>query len=263
MAGRLGSAMASGPAVACTKTLLTVFNFIFWISGIAVLALGIWTKVELHVYMELSTVYFRDAPYILIGVGAVIVLVGSFGCCCTFKGHSILLYMYGVFLVIVFAVELACGAAGFIYKAKLEKGFSDGLKDGLNTYGTDNDITKAFDGLQENLHCCGKDGYTDWFTSKWEETVKTANKTHLVPTSCCHGDKTKCVNYNLPEVITANTTLDINTQGCYHTVTEFMQKNMAMIGGVALGISFFQLIGALLSCCLARNLNKSKYEQVQ
>lgn len=65
----------------------------FQLSGIAILALGIWTKVDLHVYVELSTVYYKEAPYILIGVGAVIVLVGSLGCCCTFKGKSVLLYL--------------------------------------------------------------------------------------------------------------------------------------------------------------------------
>ena len=43
--------------------------------------------------MQLSTIYFEDAPYILIGVGAGIVVFGSFGCCCTFKGNSVLLYM--------------------------------------------------------------------------------------------------------------------------------------------------------------------------
>ena len=30
-------------------------------------------------------------------------------------------------------------------------------------------------------------------------------------------------------------------QGCYNVVTDFMKKNMAMIGGVILGVSFFQV----------------------
>lgn len=74
----------------------TVEHYFLQISGIAVLALGIWAKVELYIYMELSTVYYEEAPYILIGVGAVIVLIGSFGCCCTVKGHSVLLYMVNI-----------------------------------------------------------------------------------------------------------------------------------------------------------------------
>lgn len=62
-------------------------------TGIAILALGIWTKVDLYKYMELSAIYYKDSPWILIAVGALIVIVGSFGCCCTFKGNVMLLYL--------------------------------------------------------------------------------------------------------------------------------------------------------------------------
>ncbi|XP_053404217.1 tetraspanin-7-like [Mercenaria mercenaria] len=258
--GRISSTLSSGPAVALTKTILTIFNFIFWISGIAILALGIWAKVELYIYMELSTVYYKEAPYILIGVGAVIVLVGSFGCCCTFKGHSVLLYMYACFLVLVFVVELSAGVAGFVYKSKLEAGFKEGLGTALTQYNKDAKMLKAFDGLQHNLHCCGKNKYQDWFDTPWEEQQK--NLTRVVPKSCCRVDQSKCKHYDLP-ADSKNQTLDIYTKGCYDTVTGFMRKNMALIGGVALGISFFQLLGAVLACCLAKNINKSKYEQVK
>lgn len=260
MAGRIQSAMTSAPAVAFTKTILTVFNFIFWITGIAILALGIWTKVELYIYMELSTVYYKEAPYIMIAVGAFIVLVGSFGCCCTVKGQSVLLYMYSVFLILVFIAELSVGAAGFIYRNKINQGFSEGLSQALPKYGTDQEKTKAFDGLQHELKCCGSYNYTDWFSTPWEKTETKGNKTKVVPKSCCRGNQEKCINFNLKNT---NATSDIYTDGCYPVVTGFMRKNMALIGGVALGVSFFQLLGAALACCLAKNINKSKYEQVQ
>ncbi|WAR28436.1 TSN7-like protein [Mya arenaria] len=233
--GRFSSAMSSGPAVALTKSILTIFNFIFWISGIAILAVGIWAKVQLYIYMELSTVYYKEAPYILIGVGAVIVLVGSFGCCCTFKGNACLLYMYSVFLVLVFIVELSTGAAGFIYKKKLSSGFEDGLAIALNHYDSDKGKTEALDGLQHNLHCCGRHKYQDWFTTPWEEKQKKVNVTNIVPKSCCRGKQAECKNTNLPGNATTNSTLDIYTE----------------------------LFGALLACCLAKNINKAKYEQVQ
>ena len=59
----------------------------------AVLALGIWMKVELYLYMELTDVYYSEAPYVLIGVGAGIIIIGSLGCCCTVKGTPFLLYV--------------------------------------------------------------------------------------------------------------------------------------------------------------------------
>jgi len=64
-----------------------------------VLALGIWMKIELHVYAELTTVYYDAAPYILIAVGCVIIVVGFFGCLCTVKGFPALLYIVSFFSV--------------------------------------------------------------------------------------------------------------------------------------------------------------------
>ena len=63
------------------------------VSGLAILAVGVQMKVKLHVYVELTTVYYDAAPYILIGVGCAIVLVGFLGCLCTVKGFPALLYI--------------------------------------------------------------------------------------------------------------------------------------------------------------------------
>ncbi|XP_076097021.1 tetraspanin-7-like [Mytilus galloprovincialis] len=256
MTGKMGSTMATGPAVACMKTLLMVFNFLFWITGIAILALGIWTKVDLYKYMELSSIYYKESPYILIGVGVAIVVVGSLGCCCTIKGNTILLYTYAAFLIVIFVVMLSTGAAGFAYKGKLEKGFRDGLKNALNQYGNDTEISTGMDDLQQKLKCCGSMDYTDWFSTSFAGGEKK------VPTSCCKDGKSTCQHTNLPDNPPTNATMEIYTQGCYGTVLDFMQGNMGVIGGVALGISFLQLFGALFACCLAKNINKSKYEQV-
>lgn len=70
-----------------------------------ILAIGIWTKVDLYKYLELSSIYQPEAPYVLIGVGAVIVLIGSLGCCCTIKGHSFLLYMVRVTVTYAWSVR--------------------------------------------------------------------------------------------------------------------------------------------------------------
>lgn len=50
-------------------------------------------EVELYKYMELSTEFSGTAPYVLIGIGALIVLMGTLACCCTVKGQPVLLYV--------------------------------------------------------------------------------------------------------------------------------------------------------------------------
>ena len=50
-------------------------------------------KVQLYIYMELTSIYYKEAPYVLMGVGGGIVLIGSLGCLCTAKGNSCFLYL--------------------------------------------------------------------------------------------------------------------------------------------------------------------------
>ncbi|CAG5118571.1 unnamed protein product, partial [Candidula unifasciata] len=200
--GRVDSALSTAPVVTCMKTLMMVFNFIFWVTGIVILAIGIWTKVDLYKYLELSSIYQPEAPYVLIGVGAVIVLIGSLGCCCTIKGHSFLLHMFAGFLFIIFIVELSAGIAMLIYRGKLV--------------------------------CCGIDNYTDWFNTPYSR----AQEEKSVPESCCRVSVRECHHIGLSG---GNATVeDIYTQGCHKFVVNFINGNMGPIGGVALGISFFQ-----------------------
>ncbi|BFZ00422.1 hypothetical protein BsWGS_03461 [Bradybaena similaris] len=256
--GRVDSALSTAPVVTCMKTLMMVFNFIFWVTGIVILAIGIWTKVDLYKYLELSSIYQPEAPYILIGVGAVIVLIGSLGCCCTIKGHSFLLHMFAGFLFIIFVVELSAGIALLIYRGKLERGFKEGLTNALQKYDEkgEGEITNALDELQEKLVCCGIDNYTDWFNTPYSR----AQGEKSVPESCCRVSVKECRHIG---VSGGNaTTEDIYTQGCHKFVVNFINGNMGPIGGVALGISFFQVLGAVLAFCLAKSINKAKYEQV-
>jgi tetraspanin-7 len=229
------------------KLLLTVFNVIFWVSGIAILALGIWMKYELYMYMELTTVYYDAAPYILIGVGSGIVVIGSFGCMCTIKGHGCLLYVFSLILMLVFIVELATAISAFVYKAKLSDGFKEGLSAAMTNYSTEHEKKVAVDGIQSMLKCCGSANYEDWYKIDWSGT----GIEYKVPQSCCSikgCDGTKVE--------------DIYTEGCFRKLSSFMESNFLMIGGIAIGFAFLQLFGALLACCLAKNINHAKYEQM-
>ncbi|XP_024604778.1 CD151 antigen-like [Neophocaena asiaeorientalis asiaeorientalis] len=76
----------------CLKYLLFTFNCCFWLAGLAVMAVGIWTLALKSDYISLlaSGTYLATA-YILVVAGAVVMVTGVLGCCATFKERRDLL----------------------------------------------------------------------------------------------------------------------------------------------------------------------------
>lgn len=65
------------------------FCFVFFCSqftGVILLAVGVWGKVSLESYLLLASDVSTNAPYVLIGTGAIIVIFGLFGCFATCRG---------------------------------------------------------------------------------------------------------------------------------------------------------------------------------
>lgn len=247
----------STAAVTCIKVLLTVFNVVILVSGLAVLAVGyLMTRglaLRLHVYTELTSDCCRyTAVYILIAVGCLILIVALLGCLCTFKGFPALLYIFSVFLMLIFIVELATAISAFIYYAKLSDGVKASLADVINNYATAKQNKKdAVDYIQIALKCCGNDSYRDWYDVDW-----SGNGTvQAVPRSCCN---TMQAFYQCD----VSSTDDIYTDGCLTKLLSFMESKFLMIGGIAIGYSFLQLFGVLLTCCLAKYISRAKYDEV-
>ncbi|KAJ8952280.1 hypothetical protein NQ318_007448 [Aromia moschata] len=239
----MGKHLQTVAAMACMKSLLMVFNFIFWVTGIAILAIGIWMEVELYKYMEMSTEFSGTAPYVLIGIGSLIILIGSLACCCTVKGQPVLLYVYGAYLAMMFVMELGAGVSIYAYRTKLTEGFDKGLTQAMINYRNDSaHLAADFDRMQQTLHCCGNHMPSDWLD---------LTPSLPIPPSCCI--KKDC-DVALPS--------EIYSQGCYEKVTEFLYGNIGIVAGAAVGVAFFPLIGVVLSCCLASIVNKAKYEQM-
>ncbi|PSN47126.1 hypothetical protein C0J52_14495 [Blattella germanica] len=76
--------MVSG-GMSCVKYLLFVFNLIFLITGIAILAIGGIIQDFYSDYSDLLHGKFFVAPVLLLVVGVIIFIVAFFGCCGAIK----------------------------------------------------------------------------------------------------------------------------------------------------------------------------------
>uniref|UniRef100_A0A8C8S5S1 Uncharacterized protein n=1 Tax=Pelusios castaneus TaxID=367368 RepID=A0A8C8S5S1_9SAUR len=78
--------METKPVITCLKTLLIIYSFVFWITGVILLAVGVWGKLTLGTYISLIAENSTNAPYVLIGTGTTIIVFGLFGCFATCRG---------------------------------------------------------------------------------------------------------------------------------------------------------------------------------
>ncbi|XP_049895348.1 tetraspanin-2a [Epinephelus moara] len=207
----------------CVKYLLFVFNFIFWLSGLLVLAVGLWLRfdpdtVELLTDDSAPDTFFI-AVYILLGAGGLMMIVGFFGCFGAVRESQCLLASFFACLLIIFGAEIAAGVFGFINKEQIveevQKFYRNSVADVTNPNGTAIAII-----YQKTLNCCEGS-----ISDTTVEPCKDAED----------GEKTK---------------------DCLAAITEFFNEKLHIIGYIGIGIAGVMIIGMIFSmvlCCAIRN----------
>ncbi|XP_055366560.1 tetraspanin-2-like isoform X1 [Betta splendens] len=224
----------------CVKYLLFVFNFIFWLMGSFVLAVGLWLRFDPETVSLLNGDKAPDTffigVYILIGAGGLVMLVGFFGCCgavresqcllgsvrrhapsfTAFSPHHEGLHSPSPFfpqffacLLIIFGAEVAAGVFGFLNKDKIIEDVQNFYK---TTYSENNNGTLIIS-YQKTLNCCG---------------------TAATP---CPDAQPK-------------------TKDCEVGIKDFFNSKLYIIGYVGIGIAGVMIIGMIFSmvlCCAIRN----------
>uniref|UniRef100_A0A914Z0J1 Tetraspanin n=1 Tax=Panagrolaimus superbus TaxID=310955 RepID=A0A914Z0J1_9BILA len=145
------------------------------ILGWASLAVGIWLYIEKNSYSLLapSSYSAMSAAGLCISTGLMVIIVAVVGC-------------LGYFCVVclLIGIQLITGIMGTFYEDAVRHRVKYALYTTIDKTNTAknypiNKIAITWDEMQEALHCCGVEGYRDWFHSiRWK-------KNEFVPDSCC------------------------------------------------------------------------------
>ncbi|XP_026566939.1 CD63 antigen [Pseudonaja textilis] len=228
----------------CIKYLVFFFNFIFWLCGIALIALGIFVQIELKDTLVMTgPASASAAPIVILSVGVIVFFISFFGCCGAAKENYCMITTFAILLTLIFLVEIAAAIAGYIFKDKVRTVIENEIQEEMNNYNRSLDVKKTLDNLQKKYSCCGVASYTDWFNVTKPEPGK-------VPASCCK-NSTDC---------TKNPTRD-NTyeEGCVKKIELWLRNHIVIVAAVALGIAFFEILGIIFACCLMKGI-RSGYE---
>ncbi|XP_050964108.1 CD9 molecule b isoform X2 [Labeo rohita] len=220
--------MAAG-GLQCVKYLLFVFNFIFWLAGTGVLAVGLWLRFDERTKGiftgEQSPSVFLTGVYILIVAGAIMMVVGFLGCCGAIKESPCMLGLFFIFLLIIFAAEVAAGIWGLSNQEKIVRDLQQFYTETLSKYKETKQeaLRETLRAIHYGLKCCGTTG------------------TFLDASSDI------CPKKEGLEILV--------TQNCPAAIDEIFTSRLHVIGGVGIGIGVIMIFGMIFSmllCCAIR-----------
>ncbi|CAH1257043.1 TSPAN11 [Branchiostoma lanceolatum] len=151
---------------------LFAFNFFCWVGGLALLAIGIWLRVDpgLAPVVTLELGWFYSAVYIIIIAGVVTIAIGFLGCCGAMRENSTLLKAYVGLLALMFLLEVVAGILGFVYRGLLDRWIRDSFSrtfDGRYIDDFPDTFQDAVVYFQRRMDCCGLNTPFDW--ENWQE----------------------------------------------------------------------------------------------
>lgn len=216
----------------CIKYLMFAFNLVFWLTGTAVFAIGLWLRLDSKTKGLFegpdSPYVFYTGVYILIGAGALMMVVGFLGCCGAIQESPCMLGLFFFFLLIIFAVEVAAGIWGFSNQTKVVDDITTFYIQTYNNYKETGDerLKETLRVIQTGLICCGPTGIAD----------------DIAKDTCPRGDK-------LQELI---------TKSCPDAIDKVFDSKLHIIGGVGVTIGVIMVFGMIFSMLLCCAIRKSR-----
>jgi len=278
----------------CARWLLCLANFVFIIVSGGVLIVGTWLAADKasFINLTLNTLYpgqvgpgdslenkdaqmilkefvepsvIEQAAFILIALGSFIFIISFLGYCGSIKESRVLLTAYGIFLIIIFVLQVALIILCTIYKSHADHHSKGFLKSTLNMYYTIGDnknaVTLSWDMIMAHMSCCGVDGYEDFRTAKlFVQKSSAEGLGRQVPESCC--TLTGALHHLQPEdpscIISPTDANSYISSGCYNKFTTTVNNEIDIVIGVVVLIAATQLLAIIFSFCLCRSVGQER-----
>jgi len=271
----------------CARWLLCLANFIFIIVSGGVLIVGTWLATDKASFINLTLnnltlskygpdsfdekdaemilkefvepAVIEQAAYILIALGASIFILSFLGYCGAIKESRALLTTYGIFLILIFILQVTLILLCTIYKSHADKHSVGFLKSTLTKYYTIGDnknaLSLSWDMVMAHLACCGVEGYEDFRTAKlFVQRSSAEGLGRQVPESCCV--LTGVPAYLQPEdpscIISPTENNSYISSGCYNKFSTMVNNNIDMVIGLVVIVAATQLLAIIFSFCLCR-----------
>ncbi|KAK5848846.1 hypothetical protein PBY51_008534 [Eleginops maclovinus] len=242
------------------KYLLFLFNFIFWIISLVMVAIGVYARMMKHAEAAVACLSVDPAMMLLV-VGVLMFIITFCGCVGSLRENICLLQMFCICLTVIFLLQLAAGVLGFVFSDKAQTRVTEMINNAIVHYRDDIDLQNLIDFSQKEFGCCGGVTYSDWsnniyFSCKLDNPSRERCS---VPFSCCILNKEENVintmcGQAMQEKEFAQAGDHIHVDGCIDKLVNWIHSNLYLLGGIALGLAIPQLVGILLSQILINQI---------
>lgn len=279
----------------CARFSLCLSNFVFIIVATSLLVVGTWVAASKETFLghvinatksadapnpfyTLSTeksssdtacienfvdpVLIDNAAYILIALGAFIFILSFLGYCGSIKESRVLLTAYGIFIIIIFCLEIAVIVLAVVYKEShvdlhTKKFLSDTLKDHYTVGNGKDAVTFTWDHIMSNFKCCGVNNYEDFANIK--NFTMNARPNQLIPEACCKlSDNGTFVPEDPNCVTNPSSTNSYMDSGCFDAINNLFKTELDMVIIPVVCVVAVEILAAVFAFCLCRAAGKEQ-----
>jgi CD63 antigen len=224
-----------------------LFNFIFFLVGVAIIGLGSYMAISMKDYFDFLGLSEIDgmkniglSSYIFIFVGVLVTIIAFLGCCAACTENKCMMWSFATLMLLILIAEIGVCVTMLLYKGQVVDVATDAMTRSLDEYNKEGKegVKKTWDEIQEKFTCCGVANGPD----DWKNKLGDANS---APDSCCKIEKPDCGKDAIGST-------DLHQKGCLKEFESFIEGNIFLVGGVGLALIIVQLIAVITGCCLAK-----------
>ncbi|CAF3074538.1 unnamed protein product [Rotaria socialis] len=271
------------------RLIMVLFNVVFFLIGVALLALGIYVMVDpkfqkLKEFLPLSTdpgiakglSYLEVIGIAIIVLGSVLLVVGFLGCCGAMKQVKLFLICYGLIVALIIIVEVAITIYFVVFQANFKIQFVPKLQQSIkNTYEgplaliyeempKPSPISLAWDFIMYNFQCCGVEGKLDFYGATnwnrtnpwWSPLLPPTMKEFVYPLTCCPMGSLKQNWNDLPldrlqqAANCALNGINIYETGCYNKLVDLLNSTRTWVIAAAVVVLVIELLTFIFTMAL-------------
>lgn len=283
----------------CARFSLCLSNFVFIIVSTAMLVVGTWVAASKDTFLKhvinianstkspnpftalamnkgsdtseseaienfVEPVLIDNAAYILIAIGAFIFILSFLGYCGSIKESRVLLTAYGIFIIIIFCMEIAVVVLAVMFKeSHVDQPTKNFLTNTLTEHysvGDDKDaVAVTWDHIMGHFSCCGVMDHTDF--AKAKDFAERSRDNQKIPEACCklkeNGDG--IFEPEDPNCVTnPNEDNSYMNTGCFGKINMVFKEEIDIVISVVVCVVALELLAAIFAFCLCRATGKEQ-----